>query len=101
MVQDKNARKNEVLLGLNHNEGTFILIYSLPGPPMAPREIPKQAFLYQMALMFPTSKEVQRQVTRIYTGSFDPTSGTKNRDGLCEIIGDTMFICPVQDFGKE
>lgn len=93
--------KKEILLGLNHNEGTFILIYSLPGPPMSPRLISKQGFLYQMALMFPFSKEVQRQVTRRYTGSFDPTDSAKNRDGLAEIIGDTLFICPVQGFAKE
>lgn len=101
LVKNKNSRKNEVLLGLNLNEGTFILIYSLPGPPLAPRHIPREAFLYQMALMFPTSKEVQREVTRLYTGSFNPTDGAKNRDGLAEVIGDTMFICPVQDFAKE
>lgn len=101
LVKDRNALKKEVLLGLNKNEGTFILIYSLPGGPMAPRLIPKEAFLYQMALMFPTSRAVQRAVTRLYTGSYNPINGSTNRDALCEIIGDTMFICPVQDFAKE
>lgn len=100
-MEDKNSRKNDVLLGLNLNEGTFVLIYNLPGGPFDPRHLPREAFLYQMAIMFPSSKEVQREVTRLYTGSIDPIDGAINRDALAEIIGDTMFICPVQDFAKQ
>lgn len=98
---DKNGRKNDLLLGLNLNEGTFILIYNFPGGPHASRRVSREAFLYQMSVMFPTSKEVQREVIRLYTGSVDPIDSAKNRDGLAELIGDTMFICPVQDFGKQ
>lgn len=98
---DKNSVKKEVLLGLNLNEGTFVLIYNLPGGPDDPRLISREAFLYQIAIMFPASKEVQREVTRLYTGSADPIDGAKNRDGFAEILGDTMFICPVQDFAKQ
>lgn len=101
LVQNKNSRKNDVLLGLNLNEGTFILIYNLPGGPFAPRHLSREAFLYQMAIMFPASKQVQKAVTLRYTGLADPVDGAKNRDGLAEIIGDTMFICPVQDFAKQ
>lgn len=100
-MKDKNSRKNDILLGLNLNEGTFILIYNLPGGPYASRHISREGFLYQMAVMFPASKEVQREVTRLYTGSVNPIDGGKNRDGFAEIIGDTMFICPVQDFAKQ
>lgn len=88
------------MVGLNRNEGTFILIYTLPGGALSPRALSKAGFQYMLAGMFPTSKEVQKQVTRLYTGSYNPTNEIRNRDAMAEIIGDTMFVCPVLNFAR-
>lgn len=89
-----------MLLGLVLNEGTFIVLYGFPGATDDPRLMSRKVYMYQLGMMFPTSKAVQRAVVNMYTGWSDLDNGAKNRDAVCEILGDTMFICPVQEFGK-
>lgn len=100
LIIDSSIQKKEVLLGLNHDEGTYFLIYTVPGFDITTQSlINKSQFLTGVELIFTHEQTITKEViTFQYTDWADEENGTKNRDSLNRMLSEYMFICPVQDF---
>lgn len=98
LTQGKFAKDKEVLLGVNRDEGTFWILYVLPG-------LSKDGPSYQNYTMFKNgvnviawdlSKADRDNLTKLYTNYeiIDTSSLTRNRDALDKVCGDRSFTCP-------
>uniref|UniRef100_H3CMY0 Carboxylic ester hydrolase n=1 Tax=Tetraodon nigroviridis TaxID=99883 RepID=H3CMY0_TETNG len=100
LISNPSIQKKEVLLGLNHDEGTYFLVYTVPGFDITSQSpITKAQFLTGVNLIFSHSYNITKEtITFQYTDWADEENGTKNRDALNRMLSNYMFICPVQDF---
>lgn len=91
----------ELLLGLNHDEGTYFLMYGVPGFGINNDSlISRELFLQNIDRLQSSLDTVSRQaVVFQYSDWADVNNGTKNRDFLGKMVTDSIFICVVQDFG--
>lgn len=94
--------KTEVLLGLNHDEGTYFLMYGVPGFGISNDSlISRDLFLQNVEVLGRLLGSVARQaIVFEYSDWADVNNGTKNRDCLGKMVTDSVFICTVQDFGS-
>lgn len=102
LLSNSSIEKKEVLLGLNHDEGTYFLIYTVPGFDITSQSlISRDQFLTGVDLIFAHAQNITKEtITFHYTDWADEGNGTKNRDSLNRILSDYMFVCPVQDFAS-
>lgn len=86
-------------MGLNHDEGTYFLVYTVPGFNINTQSlITKAEFLTGVKLIFSHAQNITKEtITFQYTDWADEGNGTKNRDSLNRMLSEYMFICPVQD----
>lgn len=100
MLNSSNLPKKEVMIGLNKDEGTFFLLYGMPGFDISGESlITRQDFLNGIPITMTDSSHVARQAAIFhYTDWTDEDNGMKNRDSLGSLVGDQIFVCPVLDF---
>lgn len=100
MLSSSNLPKKEVMIGLNKDEGTFFLLYGMPGFNISGESlISRQNFLNGIPFTMTDSSHVARQAAIFhYTDWTDEDNGMKNRDSLGSLVGDQLFVCPVLDF---
>lgn len=100
LISNSSIQKKEVLLGLNHDEGTYFLVYTVPGFDITSQSlITKAQFLTGVDLIFAHAQNITKEtITFQYTDWADEENGTNNRDSLNRMLSEYMFICPVQDF---
>lgn len=100
LLSSPSLPKKDVLLGVNHDEGTYFLVYSVPGLGiMGESLINRRQFLHGVDIMFRLKYNLTKEtITFQYTDWADKENGTKNRDSLNRMLSDFMFICPAQDF---
>lgn len=89
-------------MGLNHDEGTYFLVYTIPGFDITSQSlITKAQFLTGVNLILSHDHNITKEtVTFQYTDWADEENGTKNRDSLNRVQSDYNFVCPVQDFAS-
>lgn len=92
--------KKELMLGLTQDEGTFFLVYGVPGFDIISESlITRNQFLKGVHLTLPSTSDVIREAATFqYTDWTDVTNRVKNRDALGSLVGDQMFKCPVVEF---
>lgn len=92
--------KTELLLGLNHDEGTYFLMYGVPGFGNNDSLISREQFLQNIGRLQSSLDDVSRQaVVFQYSDWADVNNRTKNRDFLGKMVTESVFICVVQHFG--
>ena len=94
--------KKEVLLGVNKDEGTFFLLYGVPGFNITGHSlITRNEFLHGVTLAMVDASEVVRDTAILhYTDWTDENNRMKNRDLLGSLVGDQFFNCPVIEFAQ-
>lgn len=94
--------KKELVLGLNKDEGTYFLIYGVPGFNITGQNpITRDVFLHGVTLAMGDGSDAARGAALFqYTDWADVNNGMKNRDSLGSLIGDQLFVCPVLEFAQ-
>uniref|UniRef100_A0A3Q3W5B8 Carboxylesterase type B domain-containing protein n=1 Tax=Mola mola TaxID=94237 RepID=A0A3Q3W5B8_MOLML len=90
----------EVLLGLNRDEGTYFLIYGVPGFDLGESLITKKQFLYGIDLIFPGGSEIEDVLMSEYINPASLKNPAVYREALIRMVTDTTFNCPVQGFAE-
>lgn len=92
--------KKEVLFGLNKDEGTYFLVYGLPGFNVPGESlITRNEFLKGVAIVMANASNLTRDAAIFqYTEWTDENNRMKNRDLLGSLVGDRMFVCPLLEF---
>ncbi|CAJ1065721.1 LOW QUALITY PROTEIN: acetylcholinesterase-like [Xyrichtys novacula] len=99
LLSSGNLGKHDVLFGLNKDEGTYFLMYGMPGFSLADESlITRQGFLDAVAFTMKDSSATARETAILeYTDWTDENNRTKNRDLLGSLVGDQMF-CSLLEF---
>ncbi|KAF7664147.1 hypothetical protein LDENG_00187490 [Lucifuga dentata] len=102
LLHTGNLPKIEVMFGLNKDEGTFFLVYGLPGYSITGQSlITRTDFLQGAAIAMPDVSNITRKASIFqYTDWTDENDGAKNRDLLGSLVGDKLFNCPLLQFAQ-
>uniref|UniRef100_A0A7N8XT93 Carboxylic ester hydrolase n=1 Tax=Mastacembelus armatus TaxID=205130 RepID=A0A7N8XT93_9TELE len=102
LLSTSNLPKKEVLLGLNKDEGTYFLIYGVPGFNITGQSlIGRNVFLNGVALSMVDASNVTRETAIFqYTNWKDMDNQMKNRDLLGSLVGDQLFVCSAIEFAQ-
>lgn len=94
--------KKELMLGLTQDEGTYFLLYGVPGFDIVSESlITRNQFLKGLELTLSSASKVTREAAILqYTDWTDVTNRMKNRDALGSLVGDHMFMCPLLEFAN-
>ncbi|KAG7479557.1 acetylcholinesterase-like [Solea senegalensis] len=94
--------KKDLLIGVNKDEGTYSVVYSVPGfSNIGPSLITRNQFLHGVNLSLPNASRVAREAVIFqYTDWTDVDNRVKNRDFLSSLNGDYLFDCPVIEFAQ-
>lgn len=88
-------------MGLNHDEGTYFLVYTIPGFDINSESLITRAqFRTGIDLILREQNITEETVIFQYTDWADEENSTKNRDSLNRVQSDYNFVCPVQDFAS-
>nr|XP_054771712.1 cholinesterase 2-like [Lytechinus pictus] len=96
-------KEADVLLGTNTNEGSFFMVYDLPGYYDKDTEslINRTQFFELIPRLLPEMNEFGRDAIAFqYTDWLDPDNPALLRDATELYVGDYNIICPVHDFGR-
>ncbi|XP_060902246.1 acetylcholinesterase-like [Labrus mixtus] len=101
LLSSGNLRKQELLFGLNKDEGTYFLMYGVPGFSLTGESlITRKDFLNAVGLAMSDSSAVAREAAiSEYTDWSDENNKIKNRDLLGSLVGDQMF-CSHLEFAE-
>lgn len=102
MLSTGSLPKKELVLGLNKDEGTYFLIYGVPGFNITGQSlITRNDFLHGVNLAMVDASDVAREAAVFqYTDWTDVNNSMKNRDLLGRLVGDHLFVCPVLEFAQ-
>lgn len=100
MLSTSKLPKKEVLLGLNTDEGTYFLLYGVPGFNITGQSlISRNEFLNGVNLTMTDASDVSREAAiSQYTDWTDENNRMKNRDSMGYLVGDGLFVCPLLEF---
>ncbi|XP_032090372.1 acetylcholinesterase isoform X2 [Thamnophis elegans] len=100
MLSMGNFKQTQVLLGVVKDEGSYFLIYGLPGFSKDNDSLINQAdFLEGVRMAVPHGNDIATEAVVLqYTDWQDAENGEKNRDAMDDIVGDHNVICPVMHF---
>ncbi|XP_063763739.1 cholinesterase-like [Eleginops maclovinus] len=92
--------KKEVLFGINKDEGTYFLVFGLPGFSNTGESLlTRNEYLKGVEIVMANASNVTRDAAIFqYTEWTDENSGMKNRDLLGSLAGDRMLVCPLLEF---
>lgn len=100
LLESKSSKK-ELLLGLNKNEGSYFLVYSIPGYDLGDSLISKKQFLYGLNLFFGNESAPYFDIIfNSYKHLTDQSYSGRFRDTLERVTSDILFNCPVQRFAE-
>ncbi|CAH1244896.1 ACHE [Branchiostoma lanceolatum] len=102
LLRKQAFKKTEVLIGFNKDEGSWFLVYLIPGMDKDHESLlSREQYLkgVQMCRAHRTAFGLQA-VAFQHTNWKNPNDGKHNRDILDDIVGDYHLICPVIDFAS-
>lgn len=90
------------MLGLNQDEGTYFLVYGLPGFDIKGQSlITRKEFLKGVEVVLKKSSDVAREAVIFqYTDWTEENALIKNRDSMGSLVGDLHFDCPLIEFAQ-
>ncbi|NXL69022.1 ACES Acetylcholinesterase, partial [Chordeiles acutipennis] len=102
LLETMKKPEAEVLLGVVHDEGTYFLVYGVPGFGKDNESlISREEFLGGVKLGVPQANElVAEAVVLQYTDWLDQENPVKNREALDDIVGDHNVVCPLMSFAQ-
>lgn len=102
MLSQAQLPKKELVIGLNKDEGPYFLINVVPGFSISGQSlITRNEFLHGVNLMMTDSAEVTKETAIFhYTDWTNENDLMKNRDSLCSLVGDQLFVCSVLEFAQ-
>ncbi|XP_031717211.1 acetylcholinesterase-like [Anarrhichthys ocellatus] len=102
LLSTGNLPKKEVLFGLNKDEGTYFLVYGMPGFNITGQSlITRNEFLRGVAITMQHASDLTRDGAVFqYTDWTDENNRTTNRDSLGSLVGDQLFVSPVLEFAQ-
>ncbi|XP_061683105.1 acetylcholinesterase-like [Syngnathoides biaculeatus] len=100
LLQSNTLPKKDVLFGLNRDEGTYFLVYGMPGFSNTGESlITRKEFMEGVRLaMADVDAVVEEGAVFHYTDWTDEHNRMKSRDSLGNLVGDRFFVCPLLDF---
>ncbi|XP_062993561.1 acetylcholinesterase-like isoform X2 [Elgaria multicarinata webbii] len=100
MLSTGNFKDTQVLLGVVKDEGTYFLIYGMPGFSKDTESlITREDFLEGVRIGVPHANDIAAEAVVLqYTDWQDVDNGEKNREAMDDIVGDHNVICPVVHF---
>lgn len=100
LLKSKSGKK-ELLLGLNKNEGSYFLVYSIPGYDLGDSLISKKQFLYGLEYFLGSELVPYFDIIfSAYKHLNDHAYSGRFRDTLERVTSDILFNCPVQRFAE-
>ncbi|XP_041669150.1 acetylcholinesterase-like [Cheilinus undulatus] len=99
LLNSGKLSNKEVMFGLTKNEGTYFLMYGMPGFSLKDNSlISRKDFLDGVTLSMADSSDIAKEAAiSYYTQWTDVDNGRINRDSLGGLVGDQMF-CPLLEF---
>lgn len=96
------AAEAEVLLGAVRDEGSYFLVYGVPGFGKDNESlISREEFLGGVRLGVPQATELAAEAVVLhYTDWLDQDNPVKNREALDDIVGDHNVVCPLMHFAQ-
>ncbi|XP_042329877.1 acetylcholinesterase [Sceloporus undulatus] len=100
MLSTGNFKDTQVLLGVVKDEGTYFLIYGVPGFSKDNESlISREDFLEGVRIGVPHANDIAAEAVVLqYTDWQDEDNREKNREAMDDIVGDHNVICPVMHF---
>ncbi|KAM3823944.1 acetylcholinesterase [Vipera latastei] len=100
MLGTGNFKETQVLLGVVKDEGSYFLIYGVPGFSKDNDSlISRQDFLEGVRMGVPHANDIATEAVVLqYTDWQDEDNREKNREAMDDIVGDHNIICPVMHF---
>lgn len=101
MLQQGRYRKKDSLLGVNKDEGTYWLLYTIGGMSKDHESLlDYNSFVSAIDIVdHDVSTETRRRILEMYAPE-DTTDGAANRDSLDKISGDRSFTCPTRQLAE-
>lgn len=96
----KNFKKTNIMLGSNSEEGSYFIIYYLTDLFKNQEDVylNRQEFIDAVKELNPYVGELgQEAIIFQYTDWENPEDTIKNRDAIDKLVGDSQFICGVND----
>lgn len=98
MLKNGSFQKKEALLGVNRDEGTYWIVYALPGFDKDGPSLQNRSMYLNGVdqIAWDISAEHRDQIKDLYVvkGGDD---GESNRDSLDKVCGDRSFTCPTEE----
>ncbi|NXF98694.1 ACES Acetylcholinesterase, partial [Eubucco bourcierii] len=100
--EEEAKEEAEVLLGAVRDEGTYFLVYGVPGFGKDNDSlISREEFLRGVRLGVPQATELAAEAVVLhYTDWLDQDNPVKNREALDDIVGDHNVVCPLMHFAQ-
>nr|XP_060635748.1 acetylcholinesterase [Anolis sagrei ordinatus] len=100
MLSAGNFKETQVMLGVVKDEGTYFLIYGVPGFSKDNESlISREDFLEGVRIGVPHANDIATEAVLLqYTDWRDQDNGEKNREAMDDIVGDHNVICPAMHF---
>ncbi|XP_054651056.1 acetylcholinesterase-like isoform X2 [Dunckerocampus dactyliophorus] len=100
LLQSNDLPKKELLIGLNRDEGTYFLVYGMPGFYITGESlITRKEFMEGVQIAMADVGSVAKEAAIFqYTDWTDQNNRMKNRDSFGSLVGDQLFVCPVLEF---
>ena len=98
LLKDGKFQKKESLLGVNHDEGTFWILFTLPG--FSKDHASLQTYdMYKNGvdtIIWDLDAKTREQIKTLYSNP-DTQNKEANRDALDKVCGDRAFTCPTKE----
>ncbi|XP_061205220.1 acetylcholinesterase, partial [Neopsephotus bourkii] len=102
LLKEDAGRQCDILLGAVQDEGTYFLVYGVPGFGKDNESlISRDEFLQGVRMGVPQANEVVSAAVELqYTDWLDQYNPVKNREALGAIVGDHNVVCPLMEFAS-
>ncbi|XP_030043211.1 acetylcholinesterase isoform X3 [Microcaecilia unicolor] len=103
MLNMGNFKETELLVGVNQDEGSYFLVYGVPGFSKDNDSlITREDFLGGVKMAIPHANDIAMEAVILqYTDWMDENNGLKNREAMDDIVGDQNVICPSMQFATK
>lgn len=100
LLKNGNFKHTQILMGVNRDEGTALLVYGAPGFSKDNNSLINETdFWAGLRLSFPETSDIGLEsIAFQYTNWENEQNPFNHRDAMDDIIGDYNFICPVVEF---